>query len=103
MSGKYGFGGGIEGGGIDLPAPRPRAAVEAATLMAAVAEGARLGFVAREVQAKRKPGPKRREPQDKISIPGPKRVIDAFRARCAAADLTLWQGLERLLEAQDAG
>lgn len=102
MSGKYGFGGETERGGLDLPPPRPRAAVEAAALTAAVAEGTRLGFVAREVQAKRKPGPRRQEAQDKISIPGPKRVIDAFRARCAAADLTLWQGLERLLAAQDA-
>jgi hypothetical protein len=47
-----------------------------------------------------KPGPKRKEPQDKISIPGPKRVVDDFRTFCSTRDLTLWQGLELLLEDQ---
>ena len=103
MSGKYGFGGGIE-----LPAPKPRPPVDNAALQDAVAAGARLGFVARETHAhpeanaRRKPGPRRTEAQDKISIPGPKRVIDAFRAHCAAGDLSLWQGLEALLAGQGA-
>jgi hypothetical protein len=47
-----------------------------------------------------KPGPKRKEPQDKISIPGPKRVVDALRTFCSMRDRTLWQGLELLLEEQ---
>ena len=59
-----------------------------------------MGFVSREPVQRVKPGPKRREPQDKVSVPGPKRVIDDFRAFCRARDLTLWQGLELLLEAQ---
>lgn len=106
MSGKYGFGGGAElggteRGGIELPAPKPRPPVDNAALQDAVAAGARLGFVAREANARRKPGPRRTEVQDKISIPGPKRVIDAFRAHCAAADLSLWQGLEALLATQE--
>ena len=98
MSGKYGF-----GGGLDLPAaatPKPRALPEKAALDEAVAAGTALGFVSREPVARRKPGPKRTEPQDKISIPGPKRVIDAYRAYCTAHDITLWQGLERLLKAE---
>jgi hypothetical protein len=98
MSGKYGFGGGIE-----LPAPKPRPPVDNTALQDAVAAGARLGFVAREADTRRKPGPKRTELQDKISIPGPKRVIDAFRAHCAAGDLSLWQGLEALLAGQGSG
>jgi len=93
---KYGF-----GGDLDLPAPtppRPRAPVDSSALHEAVAAGERLGFVSRDPKLKRRPGPKRTEPQDKVSIPGPKRVIDAFRAHCANEDLTLWQGLEQLME-----
>jgi hypothetical protein len=98
MSSKYGFGGGIE-----LPkteaAPR-RAAVDQAALSQAVQAGKGLGFVDREPSAasRRKPGPKRMEPQDKVSIPGPQRVINRFRKFCADRDLTLWQGLELLLK-----
>lgn len=98
MSSKYGF-----GGGIDLPPATPtvsRVPVDKATLKAAVEAGERLGFVAREPGFMRKPGPKRTEAQDKVSIPGPKRVIDAFRGYCTAENLTLWQGLEQLLNGQ---
>ena len=100
MTSKYGF-----GGGIDLPPPspaKPRQPVEKQALQEAVAAGEKLGFVSREPALKRRPGPKRTEAQDKVSIPGPKRVIDAFRAYCTDENLTLWQGLERLLEGQGA-
>lgn len=98
MNGKYGF-----GGGLDLPAtqaPKPHAQPDKAALGEAVAAGTALGFVSREPRVRRKPGPKRTEPQDKVSIPGPKRVIDAYRAYCTAHDITLWEGLERLLKAE---
>ena len=98
MSGKYGFGDGIE-----LPettAPRPRPKVDQATLSEAVKAGNALGFVSREPSGRLRPGPKRKEPQDKVSIPGPKRVIDDYRAFCIARELTLWQGLELLLSQQ---
>ena len=99
MSGKYGF-----GGGIDLPkttpALNPRPKVDRSSLTEAVKAGADLGFVSREPTARLKPGPKRKEPQDKVSIPGPKRVVDDFRAFCLSRNLTLWQGLELLLEEQ---
>ena len=99
MSGKYGF-----SGGIDLPkttpAPKPRPKVDGSSLSEAVRAGADLGFVNREPTTRLKPGPKRKEPQDKVSIPGPKRVVDDFRAFCSTRDLTLWQGLELLLEEQ---
>ena len=100
MSGKYGF-----GGGIDLPkvevAPR-RAPLDQSALSEAVQAGKSLGFVDREptTTAKRRPGPKRIEAQDKVSIPGPKRVIDDFRSFCTDQNVTLWQGLELLLEQQ---
>lgn len=96
---KYGF-----GGGIQLPkqqATPARRKVAPALVDQAVEAGEKLGFVDREPMARRKPGPKRKEPQDKVSIPGPKRVIDAYRAFCTEENLTLWQGLERLLADKD--
>ena len=99
MSGKYGFGGGIE-----LPETTPdlksRPKVDQIALSEAVKAGSGLGFVDREPSTRLKPGPKRKEPQDKVSIPGPKRVVDDFRAFCIGRDLTLWQGLELLLSQQ---
>ncbi|MBB3988500.1 hypothetical protein GGQ68_004857 [Sagittula marina] len=100
MSGKYGF-----SGGIDLPKttpkPKPRPKVDGDSLSEAVKAGADLGFVSREPSTRLKPGPKRKEPQDKVSIPGPKRVVDDFRAFCSARNLTLWQGLELLLSQEE--
>lgn len=96
MSDKYGF-----GGGISLPQDdraRDRPPVDKAALTDAVQAGKSLGFVDREPVARRKPGPKRKEPQDKVSIPGPKRVIDQYRAFCTERGLTLWEGLDLLLE-----
>lgn len=96
MSGKYGF-----GGGIDLPKngnPKPRLTPDREALTEAVEAGATLGFVSREPTTKRKPGPKRTEAQDKVSIPGPKRVIDQFRVFCTEQNVTLWEGLDLLLQ-----
>jgi len=100
MSDKYGFGGGIE---LPKIAPTPRrSVVEQTALTEAVQAGRDLGFVDREPATRRKPGPKRTELQDKVSIPGPKRVIDAFRMYCTTRDVTLWQGLEMLIEDQES-
>lgn len=100
MNDKYGF----SGGGIELPKPKPKSKPkprpEAEQVEQAVEAGNELGFVSREPSRRAKPGPKRTEPQDKVTVPGPKRVIDAFRNYCRSDDLTLWQGLERLLEDQ---
>lgn len=96
MSGKYGFSGGIE---LPKAEPtKPRAVPDQHAIKDAVDAGSALGFVSREPSAKRKPGPKRSEPQDKVSIPGPKRVIDRFRAFCTEQNVTLWEGLDLLLK-----
>jgi hypothetical protein len=92
---KYGFGGGIQLPKQEAAPPQPRQ--EAPDLSKAIKAGNDLGFVNREPSNRRKPGPKRREPQDKVSIPGPKRIIDRYRAYCTERNLTLWQGLEDLL------
>lgn len=93
---KYGFGGGIQLPKQE-PAPR-RPRQDAPDLSKAIKAGNDLGFVNREPSMRRKPGPKRTEPQDKVSIPGPKRIIDRYRAYCTDHNLTLWQGLEALLD-----
>lgn len=94
---KYGFGGGIELPKTTEPT-KPRLKAEPSNVEKAVQAGTELGFVSREPSTRLKPGPRRTEPQDKVSIPGPKRIVDEFRAFCRARNLTLWQGLEHLLE-----
>ena len=96
MSGKYGFWGGIELPKAD--SPKPRLVPDQSALKEALEAGVTLGFVSREPTARRKPGPKRTEAQDKVSVPGPKRVIDQFRAFCTEQNVTLWEGLELLLQ-----
>jgi len=98
---KYGFG---AGGGIELPrantSTKQRSKVETEIVEKAVQAGSELGFVSREPSTRLKPGPKRTEPQDKVSIPGPKRVVDDFRNFCRSHNMTLWQGLEYLLDVE---
>ncbi len=96
MSGKYGFGGGIELPSTPPP-PKPRQSPDSQAIDRAVKAGKELGFVSREPSVRLKPGPKRKEPQDKVSIPGPKRVVDDFRTFCSERNITLWEGLEMLL------
>lgn len=70
-------------------------------VMAAVRAGQEQGFVPRQVAAdssKRKPGPRRVEPQDKVMVTGPKRVLDRLRARAdAMGGVPYWQAIEALL------
>ena len=94
---KYGFGGSIELPKAATPV-KPRPKIEAQTVEQAVQAGSELGFVSREPLTRLKPGPKRTEAQDKVSIPGPKRVVDDFRNFCRTHNMTLWQGLDYLLK-----
>lgn len=61
----------------DIPVNKP--AIESV-----LQAGAELGFVSREPTARRKPGPRRVEAQDKITVTGPKRIIDRLKAYCDA-------------------
>ena len=60
-------------------APKKAEAVDMSSVLQA---GSSLGFVSREATARRKTGPKRTEPQDKVTIAGPKRIIDRLKAYC---------------------
>ena len=105
--------GGAGRGGIVLPsapAARARRDVDRLALDDAVEAGRGLGFVSRDpiratsdpADIRRRPGPRRREPQDRLSVPGPRRVTDAFRAFCTRLALTHWEGLDRLMHAAAA-
>lgn len=102
MSNKYGFEGGIELPRTTAKLKTP-AKADHIRIAEAVEAGGPLGFVDREPSGRRTPGPKRTEPQAKISIPGPKRVIDSFRAFCRERDVTLCGGLELLLSDKRGG
>lgn len=71
-------------------------------VLAAVKAGQGQGFVARQMQAeapRRKPGPRRTEPQDKLMLTGPKRVLDRLREKAdAMGGVPYWQALEALLD-----
>lgn len=75
---------------------KPAAAPAMTTVLQA---GAELGFVSREVSARRKPGPKRTEPQDKITVTGPKRVMDRLKAYCdKQGGISYCDAIETLLD-----
>lgn len=60
--------------------------------------GENLGFVSRAVTKRRRPGPRRKEPQDKLTLAGPKRVLDLLRQRSEEMDgAPYWVVLEEYL------
>lgn len=88
---------------VKLPDPKPRTERPSEQAVAEVARrGQELGFVSREPIQSHLPasGGRRRktEPQDKMMIAGPTRVLKAFRDYCDAEGLTsYWAGIERLM------
>lgn len=88
---------------VKLPTPKPRESAPATAPAPQVLQAAaELGFVSREVSARRKPGPKRKEPQDKITVTGPKRVMDRLRAYCdRMGGVSYCDGIEALLDDLD--
>tara|TARA_R110000868_G_scaffold137971_1_gene351699 strand:- start:58 stop:294 length:237 start_codon:yes stop_codon:yes gene_type:complete len=71
-------------------------------VLAAVKAGQGQGFVSRQVQTdtpRRKPGPRRTEPQDKLMVTGPKRVLDRIREKADdMGGVPYWKALEALLD-----
>ena len=95
---NYGFGEKTTGV-VQLP-QQPREAATAKPVMSQVLQaGAELGFVSREAATRRKPGPRRIEAQDKITVTGPKRVIDRLKAYCDAhGGVSYCEAIEALLD-----
>jgi len=86
---------------VTLPTPAKRQP-ESGNIEEALKAGKDLGFVDRSTNTKRKPGRRQTEPQDKITLTGPKRILEQFQALCDREDATYWQGLEILLKAHDS-
>ena len=80
------------------PAENPAAASTMAHVLQA---GAELGFVSRDTTDRRRPGPKRKEPQDRISIAGPKRILDHLKAYCDREGVSYCEAIETLLNKAD--
>ncbi|MFG1298033.1 hypothetical protein V5F50_19765 [Xanthobacter sp. V13C-7B] len=94
---------------IELPTPKPRTEKPAPALVAeAVKAGQELGFVPREPGSPSAPasglipkrgGRRKSEPQDKLLVAGPARVIEAFREFCEQENIrSYWLALEMLME-----
>lgn len=71
---------------------------------AAVSAGEVHGFLDRSPDKSKKlrlkPGRKRTEEQDRITIPGPKRVIDRLRKGAKEHDVAVWRALEMALDGE---
>ena len=100
--------------------PTKRTPIDPSLAQVATERGRAAGFVPRDgvapgsdiqngaepasVTGRRRPGRPRREPQTRVSLAGPVRVIERFQDYCLKnGDVTYWQGLEQLLDAHDRG
>lgn len=87
---------------VKLPPVRTRPATAAPDMGRALQAGQELGFVSRDVSARRKPGPKQKEPQDRTTIAGPKRVLDRLKAYCDGNGLSYCEAIDALLDTAEA-
>jgi hypothetical protein len=94
---SYGFG--SSKGTIELPKATKAKVEQKPTSLEQIAEaGKELGFVSREHRQARRPGPKRTEPQGKLTLTGPKRVLDQLQAKCdEMGGVPYWKAIEDLL------
>ncbi len=88
---------------IDLPIPpKSKSKASSATIQEVAEAGKSLGFVSREASSSkpaRRRGRQQTEPQDKMLVTGPKRVIDAFKDYCdREGSASYCAGLENLLK-----
>lgn len=99
---KYGFNDKTDA--VKLPSQAAQRKPEPAPDFARIRQtGAELGFVPRDAApARRKTGPKRTEPQDRVTITGPKRVLDRLKAYCdQRGGISYHEALEILLDQAD--
>lgn len=82
---------------VKLPPNRTKTAAPAPDMAGVLQSGQELGFVSREASTRRKPGPKRTEPQDKITVTGRKQVIDRLKAYCDQNGVSYCDAIETLL------
>lgn len=94
---SYGFG--DNDSAITLPKSIEKKATRPVNVIDVAEAGKKLGFVSREGQGRRKPGPKRAEPQSKLTLTGPERVLKRFQAYCdESGGVAYWQAIENLLD-----
>lgn len=83
---------------VKLPQKRTEVAKQSPDMARVIQSGQELGFVSRDASTRRKPGPKRTEPQDKITVTGRKRVIDRLKAYSDQMGLSYCDAIEALLD-----
>ena len=105
MSDIYGFG--EEPKKISLPKSRKSKSRsrDLDGIRVAAEIGEQQGFVDRSPaekpkRTKLKPGRKRTEEQDRITIPGPKRVIERLRIVAHSNNVPVWRALEMALDGE---
>lgn len=87
---------------IKLPVKTKKLVAKPASIAEAAEAGKVLGFVQRDGQIGRKSGPKRTEPQGKVTLTGPQRVISRLQRYCdEQGGVAYWKALEQLMD--DAG
>lgn len=84
---------------IKLPVTKKKLVTKPQAIEAAAEAGKILGFVPRDGKAGRKSGPKRTEPQGKVTLTGPQRVISRLQRYCdAQGSVAYWQAVEQLMD-----
>lgn len=86
---------------VKLPPVKARPAERAPDIARALQAGQELGFVPRDIVTRRKPGPKRKEAQDRLTMTGPKRIIDRLKAYSDKEGLSYCEAIEALLDSAD--
>lgn len=98
MNDIYGFGSEPEPVSIPVSKKKKKKALDRNSVEAAASVGEEQGFVDRSPdkgsRTKLKPGRRRTEEQDRVTITGPKRVIDQIRKLSHEGNLPMWQILE---------
>lgn len=95
---NYGFGAKVTADTVKLPKSSPKPAAPAPDMAGVLQSGQELGFVPRETSTRRKPGPKRTEAQDKITVTGRKCVIDRLKAYADQMGVSYCDAIETLLD-----